>query len=177
MFKPLFTLLFSTFLAFAGAQIAVAADVAPDFAQIPAGLKAHYQDSTGERWTVVYLGKRGNYYVSENRDAKGKLSRRSFYNMKGHEVRREFTNGSKQVFAPQHCGRVMGKCSYQFTDTDGKVENGTATLRKWGKSYRYRWKSGSGNWHAVTFQLANYGILGSMKLESGRSYKLVALEK
>lgn len=91
-----------------------------DFAAMPVGLLMVYSDDNGG-WVEVYQGQQEGRYVIEHQTPSGAVTHHSYYNAQGLLVARHYANGNIRSFAPHHCERVIGRCSFDYANTSGST--------------------------------------------------------
>lgn len=131
-------------------QASNGSDVAPDvsrgtdgrsnvgirFGDMPVGLRAVYSNSRGLTWVNEYLGKAGSYYVWEYRDAAdGELLETEYYNENGILHHRVYPDGNGRTFMPHRCIRVLGRCEFEYTNTQGTNGESSHTLTRKGDKF------------------------------------------
>lgn len=136
------------------------------FANMPIGTAAHYRDSRGRKWVAVYKGKKGKFYVVETRfpTVSGEKGNVSYYTKDGHEHRRVYPNGNIRTFTPIHCMKKLGACLYAYNNSGGSSGNGEAELKKFGKTYKYKFRDvGNARFSRVSYKLGQYNFISWLK--------------
>ena len=94
-----------------------AQSVGIDFAAMPKGTTMFYTQNGREKWTEVYVGKRGKRFMTRvysGHGTRGKLLSTVYWDQKGRRL--YYTGGNrgyKYSFLPFDCAYQIGKCSHK----------------------------------------------------------------
>ena len=149
-------------------------DLGIQFDRMPVNLKATY-DEGGEHVVWVFKGRKGNLYVAERIESDSGETTKLFYDRSGHLLYREYASGNVRRFKPRHCVRVVGDCSYTYSNSQGRDGQGSAGLEKSGESYRYSWSVGGSTYRGI-LKFGPYNLVEYSRPHGQSPTRLIKLE-
>ena len=180
-------LLSTTFIAFP----AHAEDVGIKFDEMKIGttLVTEFHGSDPIRLSEKYVGRRGDFFVTEVMRSKGdeepEFSSTSFYDSKGRLVRRDRTKGFEE-YTPYSCMYALGECKhgYQypnpFKDYKQTKNSSEYVNRLEGDTYYVTWKMVDGSIAEVPYKLGPYNLRVSSEYKNAlgqqRGFRLIELK-
>ena len=102
---------------------------------IPAGTRAHLQDSKGKTAIWWFRGKQGEVWVADVTGPDGALLRTEHYNAQGYLVEVIHRDGPKDRYDPYRCDDQAGDCTYVKIDAKGQRTRYKSRVISTGKTF------------------------------------------
>ena len=162
----------------APAEIESAKIIGIDFAAMPVGTKAYYENSDGDSRIEIYTGKKDGFHIIERYwNGESNPTHTLRYTENGLlRSRVEHTKNNTRTFIPYRCDRNLGKCTYENVDTNPKRAGTgihTMSTTKSGDTYYHKYYEADTN---NKTQLGQFNLRSYFEGASGFTDTLVKIE-